>query len=83
VVSNGVKIRNFIVRREAFIEEGAELEDCIIMDYVRIGKGARLRRVIVDRHNYIEPGARIGFDRAQDEKRYTVSSRVRSEFRLI
>ena len=61
------------MRREAFIEEGVELEDCIIMDYVRIGKGARLRRVIVDRHNYIEPGARIGFDLAEDRKRYTVS----------
>ena len=73
VISDGVKIRNSIVRREAFIEEGAELEDCIIMDYVRIGKGAKLRRVIVDRHNYIEPGASIGFDRAEDEKRYTVS----------
>jgi glucose-1-phosphate adenylyltransferase len=73
VVSDGVKIRNSIVRREAFIEEGTEVDDCIIMDFVRIGKGARLRRVIVDRHNYIEPGARIGFDRAQDEQRYTVS----------
>ena len=73
VVSDGVKIRNSIVRREAFIEEDVELEDCIIMDYVRIGKGTRLRRVIVDRHNHIEPGARIGFDRAEDEKHYTVS----------
>jgi glucose-1-phosphate adenylyltransferase len=73
VVSDGVKIRNSIVRREAFIEEGVELEDCIIMDYVRIGKGAKLRRVIVDRHNHIEPGACIGFDRADDEKHYTVS----------
>jgi glucose-1-phosphate adenylyltransferase len=73
VISDGVKIRNSIVRREAFIEEGAEVEDCIIMDYVRIGKGAKLRRTIVDRHNHIEPGARIGFDRAEDEKRYTVS----------
>jgi glucose-1-phosphate adenylyltransferase len=73
VISDGVKIKNSIVRREAFIEEGVELEDCIIMDYVRIGKGAKLRRTIVDRHNHIEPGARIGFDRAEDEKRYTVS----------
>lgn len=73
-VINGAKIRNSIVRREAVIEEGAELEDCIIMDYVRIGKGAKLRRVIVDRHNHIEPGSVIGFDRAEDEKRYTVSS---------
>jgi glucose-1-phosphate adenylyltransferase len=73
VVSDGAKIRNSIIRREAFIEEGVELEDCIIMDYVRIGKGAKLRRTIVDRHNHIEPGARIGYDRAEDEKHYTVS----------
>jgi len=73
VVSDGVKIRNSIIRREAVIEEGAEVEDCIIMDYVRIGRGAKLRRVIVDRQNYIQPGERIGFDRAEDEKRYTVS----------
>ena len=56
------------------VEEGADVEDCIIMDYVRVGKGAKLRKVIVDRHNAIEPGARIGFDRAEDEKKYKVSS---------
>jgi glucose-1-phosphate adenylyltransferase len=73
IIHDGAKIRNSIVRREAIIEEGADIEDCIIMDYVRIGKGAKLRRTIVDRHNYIEPGARIGFDRAEDERRHTVS----------
>jgi glucose-1-phosphate adenylyltransferase len=73
VICDGVKIRNSIVRREAVIEEDVELEDCVIMDYVRIGKGSKLRRVIVDRHNHIEPGTQIGFDSAEDEKRYTVS----------
>lgn len=73
IVCDGAKVRNSIIRREAVIEEGAEIEDCIIMDYVRVGKGAKLRGVIVDRHNEIEAGAQIGFDRAQDEKRYKVS----------
>jgi glucose-1-phosphate adenylyltransferase len=67
------KIRNSIIRREAVIEPGAELEDCVIMDYVRICAGARLRRVIVDRHNCIEPNARIGFDAAADRARYHVT----------
>jgi glucose-1-phosphate adenylyltransferase len=40
------------------IEEDVVLEDCIIMDYVRVSRGARLRKVIVDRHNIIEPGDR-------------------------
>lgn len=72
-VERGTRVRNCIVRREVVIESGAELEGCIIMDYSRIGRGAKLRRVIVDRHNIIEPGARIGFDRAEDARRYTVT----------
>jgi glucose-1-phosphate adenylyltransferase len=67
------RVRNCILRREAVVEEGAELEDCIIMDYVRIGRGARLRRTIVDRHNRLEAGTCIGFDHAEDKKGFTVS----------
>jgi glucose-1-phosphate adenylyltransferase len=55
------------------VEEGALLEDCIIMDYVRIGRGARLRRMIVDRHNQIAEGTCIGFDAEADGERFTVS----------
>jgi glucose-1-phosphate adenylyltransferase len=60
------KIKNSILRREVVVEAGAEIEDCIIMDYARIGRGARLRRVIVDRHNPIQPGAQIGYDLEHD-----------------
>jgi glucose-1-phosphate adenylyltransferase len=72
-VIEGARIRNTIVRREVVIEEGAELEDCIVMDYVRVGRGVRLRRAIVDRHNLIPDGACIGFDAKADRERYTVS----------
>lgn len=70
---NGGKLRNTIIRRESVVEQGAELEHCIIMDYVHIGRGAKLRNVIVDRHNHIKPGARIGFDPQQDRKHYKVT----------
>ncbi|MHB1215962.1 MAG: glucose-1-phosphate adenylyltransferase [Thiobacillus sp.] len=59
-------IRNSLLRREVVVEPGAQIEDCVIMDYVRIGAGARLRHVIVDRHNSIAPGTRIGYDHEQD-----------------
>lgn len=72
-VVHGGKIRNSIIRREALVEDGAEVEDCVIMDYVRIEKGAKLRRVIVDRHNVIPADSRIGFDPEQDRQKYTVS----------
>ncbi len=67
------KVRNSIIRRESVVEEGADIEDCIIMDYVRVGRGVRLRRTIVDRHNLVAKGTSIGFDPGEDRERYMVS----------
>lgn len=71
-VKGGV-VRNSVLRREVLIEEDAEVEDCIIMDYCVIGRGAKLRRVVLDRYNTIEPGTRIGYDAAADRNRYHVT----------
>ncbi|WPL17272.1 Glucose-1-phosphate adenylyltransferase [Thiorhodovibrio winogradskyi] len=73
VIHDNTRISNSIIRRETVIEEDVELEDCIIMDYVRVCRGARLRRVIVDRHNIIEPGTLIGHDPDADRQRFHVS----------
>jgi glucose-1-phosphate adenylyltransferase len=72
-VVNKASIRNSIIRRESVIEEDVQIEDCIIMDYVRVCRGARLRRVIVDRHNVIKADSVIGYDTAADRKRYHVT----------
>ncbi len=74
VIHEGSHISNSIIRREAVIEEDVILENCIVMDYVRVCRGARLHNVIVDRHNIIEAGDVIGFDNEQDRQRYTVSA---------
>jgi glucose-1-phosphate adenylyltransferase len=73
MIHEGSRISNSIIRREAVIEEDVILEDCIIMDYVRVSRGAHLRNVIVDRHNLIEAGDRIGFDPIKDQQRFHVS----------
>lgn len=73
VIHEGARITHSIIRREAVIEEDVELDECIIMDYVRICRGARLRRVIVDRHNRIEGEERLGYDAAADRRRFHVS----------
>jgi len=72
-VVDNASIRNSIIRREAVIEPDVELEDCIIMDYVRVCRGARLRRVIVDRHNMIDANSVIGFNSETDRARYQVT----------
>jgi glucose-1-phosphate adenylyltransferase len=67
------RVRNSVIGREVTIEDGAEIEDSVVMDYTVVGKGARLRRAVVDRYNMIEPGARIGMDLQADAERYHVS----------
>jgi glucose-1-phosphate adenylyltransferase len=74
VIHDGSQISNSIIRREAVIEDDVVLENCIVMDYVRVCRGARLRNVIVDRHNIVEAGDVIGYDTEQDRQRYTVSA---------
>lgn len=68
----GSRIRNTVLRREVVVEEGVELEDCVIMDYVMIKRGSRLKNVIIDRYNIIPPDTAIGYDRAADAANYYV-----------
>jgi glucose-1-phosphate adenylyltransferase len=67
---NGANVRNSVLRREVFLEEDVELEDCIIHDYVRIRRGASLRRAIVGRYKTIAAGTRIGYDPEADSRHY-------------
>lgn len=62
-------VRRSIIGHGVRIDEGAEIDESIVLDYTNIGKGAKLRRAIVDRFNTVEPGQMIGYDRELDERR--------------
>lgn len=64
------KIRRSVIGRNVRIEPGAEIDECVILDGVKIGSKARLRRVIVDRHNVIPDSTEIGLLREVDRKLY-------------
>jgi glucose-1-phosphate adenylyltransferase len=70
---NGARIRNSVLRREVVVEPGAEIDDCVVMDHVRIGKEARIRHTIIDRYNRIDPHVMIGYDLEADRARHVVS----------
>ncbi|MBF0505963.1 MAG: glucose-1-phosphate adenylyltransferase [Nitrospirae bacterium] len=63
------KIRNSIIRSGVTIEEGADIDECIIMNRVTVSKGCKLRRVIVDKLNVIRAGEQIGFNQDKDRFR--------------
>lgn len=53
-------IKRSVIGRYAWIERGARIEECVIMDGTVVGEKAQLRRVIADRLNLIPKGAEIG-----------------------
>jgi len=65
-------IRNSILGRSVWVNEGAVIEDSIVMDHTTVGKGARLRRAIIDRFNIISADTEIGIDPARDRRRFHV-----------
>ncbi|PYM64373.1 MAG: glucose-1-phosphate adenylyltransferase [Candidatus Rokuibacteriota bacterium] len=68
------RVRNSILGRGVWVNEGAVVEDSIIMDFTAVGKGARLSRVIVDRFNIIAAGEEIGLDQSTDAARYHIDA---------
>ena len=65
-------LKDCVIGQGTVIEDGAELEQCIVMDDVRIGCGARLRRTIVDRYNVLPAGIVVGHDADADRARFHI-----------
>jgi len=73
LISEGTFIKNAtivnsVIRRDVVIEDGAMIEECIIMDHTVIKKGCRLKRVIIDKFNVLQEGTTIGFDPERDRR---------------
>jgi glucose-1-phosphate adenylyltransferase len=69
----GGTLRHTILFPNVRVEEGAVVENSLLFQGVTVGEGVRLQRCIVDKHVTIPAGEKIGFDRARDADRFTVS----------
>jgi glucose-1-phosphate adenylyltransferase len=80
MVSGGCIISGALVKRSVLfsnvrVGEGAHLEDAVVLPDTRISAGVVLKKVVIDKGCYIPPGMTIGVNRAEDEKRFYVTSR--------
>jgi glucose-1-phosphate adenylyltransferase len=69
----GGTLRHAILFPNVRVEDGAVVENSLLFEGVTVGEGAQLRRCIIDKYVDIPAGERIGFDRARDAERFTVS----------
>ena len=65
-IISGGRVQRSILSRNVRVEEYAEVDDSILLDYVQIGRGAKIRRAIIDKGVHIPDGEMVGFDHAAD-----------------
>ena len=73
VVVSGAKVHRSILANRVFVDEHALVEDSILNGGVVVGKGAKVRRAIIDKWAKIPDGFSIGYDRAEDAKRFSIT----------
>ena len=78
LVSEGTIISGGHVERSVLgprcrVNSFSYVSESVLFDGVEVGRHARIRRAIIDKNVRIPPGMAIGFDEAEDRRRFTVS----------
>lgn len=72
IISGGV-VNRCVLSPNVRIHSYSRCDECVLMDGVSVGRHARLRQVIVEKNTLIPPHAVIGYDPAEDAKRFHVT----------
>ncbi|WP_181704128.1 glucose-1-phosphate adenylyltransferase [Chthonobacter albigriseus] len=69
-IISGARIDKSLLFTGVHAHSYADLEHCVVLPYVDIGRGARLKGCVIDRGVVIPPGLVIGDDPEEDARRF-------------
>ncbi len=72
-IISGSRVTGSVLCPNVRVHSYCQIEQCMLMPGVRVGRHARIRRAIIDRDVLIPRGAVIGFNPEEDRKRHTVT----------
>jgi glucose-1-phosphate adenylyltransferase len=72
-IVSGSSIAGSVLCPNVRVHSFCNIEECILMPGVRVGRHARIRRAIIDRDVLIPRGALIGYNADEDRRRHTVT----------
>lgn len=73
VIASGATVKESVIGPSVRINSYTQIDNCIIMDGVEIGRGCKIRNAIIDKHVRIPEGSEIGYDSKEDAKIGTVT----------
>jgi glucose-1-phosphate adenylyltransferase len=69
----GATILQSVISPSVYVAPTAQVQGCVLMRGVRVGRDARIRHAIVDEGVVIPDGERIGCDTAEDRRRFSLT----------
>jgi glucose-1-phosphate adenylyltransferase len=72
-IISGSTVSGSVLCPNVRVHSFCQIDQCILMPGVRVGRHARVRRAIIDRDVLIPRGALIGYNLEEDRKRHTVT----------
>jgi glucose-1-phosphate adenylyltransferase len=72
-IVSGSTVMGSVLCPNVRVHSFCNIEQCILMPGVRVGRHARIRRAIIDRDVLIPRGALIGYNLEEDRRRHTVT----------
>jgi glucose-1-phosphate adenylyltransferase len=72
-IVSGSTVSGSVLCPNVRVHSFCQIDQCILMPGVRVGRHARIRRAIIDRDVLIPRGALIGYEEEEDRRRHTVT----------
>ena len=69
-IISGGSVNRSVLFSKVHIHSYAEVEEAVLLPEVDVGRGCKLRKVVIDNGCVIPPGMQIGFDAAEDARRF-------------
>lgn len=68
-------VRNSVLSYNVVVRSWSTVEESVVMDGVVVGRHCKIKKAIIDKDNLIPAHTEIGYNPAQDRKRFTVTPR--------
>jgi glucose-1-phosphate adenylyltransferase len=72
-IISGGKVIHSVLSPNIRINSFADVRDSVLMSSVLVGRNSRIQKAVIDKNVCIYPNSVIGYNREQDEQRFTVS----------